>query len=432
MKGKQLLILIVVAAVLGAIAFISSRDRDRRHPSRTGDLLLADLDLNQVMQVEITQAGATATITQVDQQWVIPAKFGHPADFDKFREAMRQLSELKIGSEIELTDAQRDSLELTPAAATRVTFKDANDATLVNLLIGTTRAQKGLPEGSPYANLADGRYVSVDEGTTAILVSESLQQIRSNPSDWLKTELTSVIGPELISIRVSGPDQATIEMQRDPKTGDLTLTNLAAGETFDAAKRYTIESALSYLRFNDIADPALTDAELGMNHPVTFEARTESGQLYIASIGGSPTDSTDRFARFSVAYVGADDGATTATNTTDSATNSATTARAAALALNQQLAKWTYLIPAYKAEAMTHSRDDLLKQPTEDDPTTPPIPTTNNSPLPPTSNQQPTANNSPSPERSGDHAGGPAEAGTPPAPVTEPPLAEEKGAQIKN
>ena len=48
MKGKQLLILIVVAAVLGAIAFISSRNRDRRHPSRTGDLLLADLDLNQV------------------------------------------------------------------------------------------------------------------------------------------------------------------------------------------------------------------------------------------------------------------------------------------------------------------------------------------------------------------------------------------------
>jgi len=366
MKGRTLITLVIVAAVLGGMAILTSHKKNRPMPSVVGQALLPELALDKVARVVIIANGATSTVARMEDTWGVAEKHNYPADFDKLKRALVKLADLKIGQPVEVADAQRAELQLTPETAAQLVLQDDAGQTLAALMLGANReAQSETPGRGGYP---DGRFVSTDGGATVYLVADALYDFgEADPARWVNAEILNLTSGDIETIRITGPDRAAVELKRDPADNKLILAALAEGEAFDSSKVYSVESALSYLRFEDIADPALENAALGFDAPVIYEAKTKKGLLYVVTIGGKVPDSENRYARFSVAYADGQQAAPADETEDARKTREAEEAkvREEATTLNTRLAKWTYVLPSYKTESLTKQRADLLKPKTD-------------------------------------------------------------------
>ncbi len=367
MKGKTLITLVIAAAVLGGLAVLTSNRKHRPMPAEVGKALLPGLALDKVARVTLVADGKTSTVSRVDDAWAVAEKHNYPADFGKLKGALVKLADLKVGQTVTVGDAQKAGLKLTPETASRLVLEDEAGATLASVMIGETREAQSATSGR--GGYPDGRFVSTDGGKTVSLVADALHDFaETDPTRWVNAEVANLTGSDVAGIRVTGPDRAPVELARGAD-GKLTLGNLAEGETFDDSKVYALESALSYLRFEDIADPAMTDDAMGFGAPVIYEATTKKGVLHVVKIGGKAGESENRYARFSVSYAGA--GTPVPADETEEAKKTREAeegkVRDEAAALNRKLANWTYVIPSYKAETMLKPRTDLLKQKTDEE-----------------------------------------------------------------
>lgn len=378
MKGKNLLILVVVAIVLAGLAVVSSRSRSTALPDVIGKRVLPDLPVNDVEKMVVSAPGGTITLAKENDAWITPSKFNYPAEFQKIKDVLLQLSEMKIGQVMRLTAGQKAAMGMgapasgAPAnAGTVLELFGAKDRKLATVLLGASRQRKA-PANSGFEGMggyADGRYLSPDGGKTVYLVTDSLEDVSTKAKDWLDTELLNVNGSDISEITVTVPGKPDLRLVRKDPT-KLDVDGMAADEEADGSKLYGIESALSYLRFSDVADPALTDAQTGMDKPTVFKLTTHKGQVYTATIGSVATNSMERYVRLDVALKPA---ATNQPAATEAGNTNAVAAAAKVAeerkkldeemqALNGKVGTWTYLIESYKTDAMLTTRESLLKK----------------------------------------------------------------------
>jgi len=366
MSGKTMVILAVVAVVFGALAVWTSRDESGFDNTSAGENLLPGIDINSIDRIEIESAGEIVTVTRSDSGWVIPSRFNYPANFKKVRDLLLKLEEITIGQVISVNETQKEEMKLLPALATRLRLL-AGDDTLVELLLGDTRQRKvTTTQLTAYGGVPGGRFVSVDAGETVCLTADALREVTPQPKQWLEEQILNVPESDVTSIEMLDSSGTSVKLSRG-EDGSLTLPDLAEDEEFDTSKSYSVKSALGYLRFNDIADPALADTDLGLTQPGIFEATTSKGHVYTVKIGASPTNSADRYVRLSVAYnPPASDDEEGDDDKAEEKIAKRAAAEKEAMDLNEKLAKWTYVIPSYKVEAMQKKREDLLKKKEEE------------------------------------------------------------------
>jgi len=384
MKGRNLVVMVVLAAVLVGVAVLTSREKGESTPDVVGGLLFPDLPVNDVEKIVIRSGRETATVARLDKKWVAPGKFNYPADFTKIRDTLLKLSDLRIGQLVRVDDDQRASLKLNPpvpgdVSGTLVELHGKEGETLASLLLGEPRHRKRLDTPNSFDGYADGRYVSTDGGNNVYLVSETLQGLSVNMKDWLDTDLVNVMSSDIAEITINGPDRDTVRLTREKDGGTLRAVGLSKKEEADTSRIDSIESALSYLRFNDIADPSLSDEQTGTHDPVVFRAITKEGEIYTVRIGGSPEDGNDRYVRFNVALTPAGKTGLPKTDVEDDeeGEEAEKTAKEQAQdkeaekqkqlnekvrSLGEKLDNWTYLISSYKADPMMSVRADLVKK----------------------------------------------------------------------
>lgn len=381
MKGKTLLILVVAALVLGGLAVLTSRREAAATSSAMGKPVLPGLPVNDVRNIVVTDGAETATVTRVNDTWVSADKHNYPADFEKVRDALIKLSELKVGQVMKVDSDQRERLKMiAPSSAveadttgTLVELRDESNLLVGSLLLGDTRMRKSTGEPMSYGGGADGQYVSPDQGRTVYLVAEALDNLSASPKQWLNTELTSVTASDVTTVTIQHPGEEPIRLVRPDSGGDLEVQGLSKKEESDASKMYGVSSALSYLRLDDVADPALTDEALGLDKPIVYTAVTQKGEIYTVALGASTEGDSGRYARLSVALSPEEPEADAGETAPDAEADSEAEAMKKAAEerrlleeqtadLNARLAPWTYVIASYKADAMTHTRDALVKE----------------------------------------------------------------------
>lgn len=374
MKAKSFLILGGVAVVMVALAILTSRER-RQAPaqSQLGRPLLAELPVNDIERIVVASADATATLARVDGRWIAPARHAYPVSFSKVRDAVLKLANLKRGQALNLTDAQRAALKLHPparaaeqpgATGRSVTLYGAGDRVIARLLIGDERKGKAADPMGFGGGFPDGQYLSVDDGASAQLVKTILDDFTTDLKAWFESELLNVQGAELARVTVTHPDGAVLRFVRAAGATGFSLEGLAETEELDSGKLYSTESALSYLRFDDLADPALDAAAAGLDKPVSFEATGTNGLVYTVRVGGKPVGAEGRYARIGVRFdetVIPAPAASADTNAPAATPPDFTAAKVRAAELNAALSPWTFVLAAYKAEDMTVARDQLVK-----------------------------------------------------------------------
>lgn len=343
MKSKKILWLFVLALILVGAAYWTKRTPGGA-VGPAGTPLLPGLDVNSVAAIEIAEGGEILRLARLDDVWCVTNSFNYPADFGRLAQRLISLRDVKIGQ------VQR-GMSLDAEDLKQVSFFDAQGSRLGGLTIGAGR--QGASAGDqPYYRPASGRFLSRDGDKTVFLVKESLDEWNADASGWLDSEIINLSASDIAKIeigRASGADDAGAPVVLDRSSGSLELVGLdEETEKFDSARGSGVDAALGYLRFNKIADPALTPAELGFSTGSYYRATLKSGEIYEALLGGGADGG--RYLKL---------GVTMAPPTTNDAARLAAEARASAA--NAKLEPWTFLVSSYNAERMFRTRDELVK-----------------------------------------------------------------------
>ena len=371
MKGKQLLILAVAAVVLIIAAMKSGQRELDTSLDWVGKRVLAEIDMNAVDSITIVGAAASASITRTETGWVVNEKFGYAADFDKIRDTVIDLVELKVTDVIDVEPTEHSRLGIgTPSpalTAKRITLAQG-ETPLGSLILGNDHMKESPSAPAPGGGYPDGRYVSVEGSDRVFLVSKTFASLSENAIDWVNTELCNITANDIMEISIAGKDRVPVKLTQDGT--DLKLADLADNEEHDASKLSSLRNVLSYLNFDDIADPALSDEAAGLDKPTLFSATTKNGTTYTLNIGGAD-ESSRRYMRVEVTYteptVEADseemDEAKAEVHKAEIAKN-----KADAAALHTKSSSWTYVIASYKADTMLTTRGSLVKEKAEEKP----------------------------------------------------------------
>ena len=326
MKTKNLTLLLGAAVVLGGAAFLLQRGSRPAAAQLNGKSVLPGLRVADVARVEVGD-GMLVLAASADG-WKVESLHGYPADREKIAENLLKLAELKVGQV-----ARGRAL----GAETKVSLKDSAGKELAALALGDKHVKKASGQAAMFGGggYPDGRYLAFLGET--VLVKDTLDAFDGDVKSWCSTRIASVPSDQVTAVSFAHGGE-TVELTKG--TNDVwTLKGLTDKEELDASKTYSLDSALSYLDFTSVADPKLTEAELGFATGFVYTATLKDGTNVVtrtATVGNAVKDGTDRYVRL-------DDG------------------------------KWVYTVSSYAARSMMKTRADLVKakedpKPAEDEP----------------------------------------------------------------
>ncbi len=384
MKGKSIFYMTIVAIILCGMALYINKSRRQEPPQNIGKKVFSDLPVNDIDTIKIKSKTGTATVTRVGDLWVATDRHNYPANFEKIKNALISLSNIKITQSMKVAKKHIDSLKFNDPSGDKATA--ANSATVVELsgggkniqsfMIGAQHMKKGdqpgMPEGASYP---DGAFISLDQGKTAYLVKETLDDLGADQKMWLNGELFSVQNSDIEEMTLKTPSNQSIRLYR--KDGTMRVDGLQSLEEENTSKISAMESALGYLRLDDVADPALKDAEMGLDKPYILTATTKDGEKYTAKISSKMTSDETRYLRFEFALLDAKkeaaktEPAVTSTNApaqTEDQKKAEEKAKAEKMKqqeekikdLNDRLGKWTFIMERYRTDSMIATRAELV------------------------------------------------------------------------
>ena len=317
MKTKNLVILAVVALALGcAASFLKSGSRPAA-AKLNGKSILPGLSVADVARVEV---GGKLALAASTDGWKVETLHGYPADREKIAENLMKLAELKVGQVVRGRKLGAES---------KVTLKDASGKALAELTLGDKHEKKASGQAAMYGGggYPDGRYVAF--GGETVLVKDTLDAFDGDVKQWCNTRIASISSSDVKTVKYAHGGE-TVELEKGTNS-TWVLKGLGPKEELDTSKTYSLDSALSYLDFNAVADPKLTEAELGFTTGYVYTVTVKEGTntvTHVARVGNKVKDGSDRYFKL-------DKG------------------------------KWIFTISTYSAENMMKTRKDLVKAKTE-------------------------------------------------------------------
>lgn len=368
MKINILAILIGAALIGSAMVFYYPAHKKNLAPAAIGSKVLSDLPVNQVAKIIITSGDGVNTIAKSKDKWVVASRFNYPANFDKVADVIRELGELKIGQTVQATPAQLGSFNLIgpnssgtnrqAESGTLLELRDEKDGFLASLLVGKKFMRKqespSMEDMAGFGAYSDGQYVRSVDGKV-YLVARSLARMTEPAKNWLADNFIDAPSAEIKEITVSGPERETIKLARAKEGDAFALNDLHPEEgVIDVSKINQMTGALNRLGFDDVADPAISLKETGLDRPVVFKAATRDGMVYTLQVGNTLTNDTfDRYLMISV------------TNEPHPDQQVADKPNISELSstLNKTFGSWIYIVKSYRTEPLLLTRNDLIKKP---------------------------------------------------------------------
>lgn len=300
MKSKTFIILLVICAVLGGIAYWQFNKEGRSQTAQNvemGEELLGDLSANDIASIRIS-GPENSVILEKATVWEVENRFGYPADFSKIADLVKKLRSVTVGRSFSGTGDARSRLSLYPpdaedvaeeAKGTRIVLANSAGESLSDILVGAPReASAG----------TGGHYLMLLPDTAVYLVDKSFRNMETQPEAWLVKELVDAAAADIREVRykTAGGGETVYTLRRAEKGAAPAFQTRPQGFEGREAMPSTINAlygALSGFQIEDVADPAHQPAEASFAH--VFEFRLFDGTGYAISLGDAVPGSEDRY-----------------------------------------------------------------------------------------------------------------------------------------
>ncbi|OVE75234.1 hypothetical protein BVX97_05325 [bacterium E08(2017)] len=349
MKGKQLVILVIIAAALATTAIITSRDTTMEVPSEIGNAVLDDFDVNKVEQITITKGKDTLNLALTKDVWTCPDKKNYPLKYDRIRDTLLKFNDLKIQQVMTVNDEQRKAMGMIapPAAGsgTLVKMNDANGKELASILVGEMRKS----EETSKLYTEQGWFVSPDKGKTIYMVAERFFHLTTEANGWVDTALISVPTEQIQTLSLTTEDAGLVTISRSD--GEITVDGLKPNEEFISGAADNLLSAIGSLHFNDVIPAGLPPEDTGLDIPIAYIATTTSGIVYDIKIGKPVPGPEERY--FSISARLSDN--------IEAEPEKLEELKKTVNDINNRLSKWIYTLATYKTDNMISARSNLVR-----------------------------------------------------------------------
>jgi hypothetical protein len=225
MQKRLIALLLITVLVLAGGLYLSQHQVDAPETAGASGPLIPELDgkLNEVSALKITAPNTVviAELARHDEGWVVVGKSGYPADMTRVREYLIKLGEAalreaktskpdnygRLGvSDLNLADAKGTGVELSGLAKP------------VSLIVGISSGG-----GTP------GTFVRRAGEAQSYLVSGDLVP-EKEPGNWLAKNILDVPAAQVKSVLITAPDGAVLAAEKaDPNAFNYTVKNLPKG-----------------------------------------------------------------------------------------------------------------------------------------------------------------------------------------------------------
>lgn len=251
MKPRNLIILAVVVAAIGAYIFLYERHQPTSEEARErAEKVFPDLDRDAVTSLEIRNSHGEFTLAKSGGDWRLTTPIEFPADSATVSSLLSSLSNLKqerrlSPSEVDPEDYGLDAPALFVAAATE-------DGTSFTLEVG---------DETP---LGSNRAVRRPGAEDFILCSDYfVTDLDKELDDWRSRDVVDVVVDDLASLQVvSGGDRIHLVRSDDDWRLVDPIQDLADGNHVS-----NLVSNLNSLRIEEFLDQGIDPAELGLDEP---------------------------------------------------------------------------------------------------------------------------------------------------------------------
>jgi hypothetical protein len=390
MTGKTLIALIVVAAGAAGAAYFIASHAGTTAPGSTvgaasaGSAFVPGLSdrINDIAEIRVKHANKPEdefTVRRTDAGWIIPERGSFPAKFEKVKDAVVGLAELRysegltskpdkypqLGVQDPATYVEpKDGEHASANIPTLMTIRDAKGAELASVIVG----------GVKYAQ-PPSTYVRKAGEAQAWLCTGQLN-VPGQVSGWVDQEFLRISGnrvksgkfvtpnsPELLVVK-NAPADATWAVQNVPEGKHLRGTNMGD----------QVALALSSISLDDVAPIDTIDFDTKKNGKIvsTYEFRTFDGLVLAGSVVEQDSKSWLRVIASVDESAKAPDGATE--------TKSLDDVKKEAADINERLGRYAFALPQWKIATFSTTLDSLLDAspptppPTMNDPGTKSLP----------------------------------------------------------
>lgn len=362
--------LIVAAAVW--VAYLRAPSTDVGTPPLLPALAAR---VNEVTRVEIVSRLNKTLLRRDGDRWLIENRDDYPAVFENVKSAIVGLAELKI------LEPKTRKPELYPrlgvedvqsekSASTLITLKDTQGRNLAAVILGKPR------EGGDEGPLAHSRYVREQGQEQSFLVQGALA-VSADPTTWMKRDLMDIRGGRVREVNIEHPSdpagQPGVSARRNkPEDIELSLQDVPEGYIARSVSVVTsLSTVLEELRFDDVR------ARRTLNWPqqtVVTTLRTFDGLnavTRIAEIDGRKYAAFEFNADAQAANTPVPAAETAPPIITAAGTPApanpvgnkpAPTVAEQAAALSAQVREWAYVLPDYKFDMLTRTKDSLIAE----------------------------------------------------------------------
>lgn len=292
MKGKQLFILLVLAAVAGgAWYFLGKQNRSTWSETGGGGGKVVEFPINDVARLKIKSSAGELNLVKKNDAWTVQERSDYPANFEQVSGLLRKLWELKTVQEVKVGASQLPRLELDEPgkgdkAGTLVEVISADGKTLAALLLGKPHVRKteGGADLGGFGGFPTGRYVKVIGSAKVSLVSDPLTEAAIKPEAWLLKDFVKVDGPKAIAV-TGATDAQKWSVTRDNATAEWKLADAKPDEKVDGSKASPLGNLLSAPTFADVLAPDAQPEDSGLDKPTVVTIETFDGFRYELKIG---------------------------------------------------------------------------------------------------------------------------------------------------
>lgn len=364
MKSRNLILLIVAAVVLVTIAITTSNKTNRTSSEDSTGLVLADLPVNDISKVVMSSNEGTLTLEKVAGTWICRERFDHPIKFDQLSEMVVSLSEMKMPVPVDADESIKAELKMfmppDQNAGTVLSLYESNGNKLASILFGALRMHRSDPEaGIP--EQPEGQYISLDGGKTVMLIADTIKYMRPLYTPWMNRDIMNVSPKQVERISIKRPDEKEVIFTKDDE-GFLVMHGLSKNEELNPSSFRRVDAALSRLECEDIANPSMSDEELGMDNPIVFSIETGKGRIYTTRLGAKVNEKGSHYMRLSASARPPKQKPTTEETDAEKDALDQSQLEADVKAFNRRFSQWTYVVSAYTTDSMTPTREILVRK----------------------------------------------------------------------
>jgi hypothetical protein len=337
MRRRGLILLLGATVLMVALAIVALASGEREvSNAMSGERALPGLAerLGEVATVGVSSSELTASFVRGGEAWRVPEKDGYPADAARIRQVVLALADLTLVEPKTQKPELYPRLEVDDPAAGKshlLSLKDKAGTTLAALIVGKRRHDR-LGAGT------DAVYVRQPDAARAWLAAGSLE-LSGAMSSWLDRHILDIPEKRIAAVSLVAADGSKLAVKRDKPEDKFAVEDLPADAKLkqeDAAGEPA--GALDGLELDDV-EPAerMPVPESGVITAsfATFDGLKVELRLF-------EHDGKDWAV---IAAAGADKAAAEAEQVTD------------------QVSRWAYALPPFKASLLKLKLADLLAPP---------------------------------------------------------------------